>query len=365
MAQKTTEDFRIVAGSYERILYGIDGYWSGDSITLQPVFIFPAHIGCIKCVGVGGQFLASGSTDEFIKLYDLKRRKELGHLNQQQGTITSLRFYGKSHMLSGSEDGTVCIWRTKDWECLKTMKGHKGRVNSISVHPSGKLALSVSNDRTLRMWNLLNGHKGTATKLGREGEVIEWNKDGQQYAILYAREIEVYNAADAEAVQKFENRSRFTSMKYYQHAGEDYIIAGSEDRVIRIYSVSSGELLASLKGHSSRIKDLTIIESLKSQSDAASIPLIISISSDGMMKVWNLSEILKGVQEKIDVFSSIGEYNAQVRLTCVDAVLGYKYKPISKKEELNQSNDEEEGSEAEEENSDEEAEEEEEEEEEE
>ncbi|KAK9766846.1 Protein mak11 [Basidiobolus ranarum] len=348
MAQKTTEDFRIVAGSYERILYGIDGYWSGDSVTLQPVFIFPAHIGCIKCVGIGGQFMASGSTDEFIKLYDLRRRKELGHLNQQQGTITSIKFYGKSHMLSGSEDGTVCIWRTKDWECLTTMKGHKGRVNSVSVHPSGRLALSVSSDRTLRIWNLLSGHKGTATKLGREGEVIEWNKDGQQYAILFTREIEIYNASDAEVVQTIEARSKFTSMKYYQHSGEDYLITGSEDRVIRIYSVASGELLASLKGHPNRIKDITIIESLKSPSDEETIPLIISISSDGTIKVWNLSEILKGIKENVEEFSCIGEYNAQVRLTCVDAVLGYKYKAaraknvVSKKEESNGEEEEEE-----------------------
>lgn len=29
------------------------------------------------------------------------------------------------------------------WECLKTMEGHKGEVNAVSVHPSGSAALSV------------------------------------------------------------------------------------------------------------------------------------------------------------------------------------------------------------------------------
>ncbi|CAG8808042.1 11563_t:CDS:1, partial [Racocetra fulgida] len=57
-------------------------------------------------------------------------------------------FYNKTHMISGSEDGTVCIWRTKDWESLKVLKGHKGRVNSVDIHPSGKIALSVSSDKT-------------------------------------------------------------------------------------------------------------------------------------------------------------------------------------------------------------------------
>jgi len=36
-------------------------------LKLDPIFAFPAHIGCIKTVSVGGKFLASGSTDEVIK----------------------------------------------------------------------------------------------------------------------------------------------------------------------------------------------------------------------------------------------------------------------------------------------------------
>lgn len=97
----------------------------------------------------------------------MRKRKELGSLLQHEGSITTIQFFNKTHMFSGSEDGTICIWRTKDWECLKTLKGHKGRVNSLAVHPSGKIALSVSNDKTVRLWNLLAGQKASVNKLGR------------------------------------------------------------------------------------------------------------------------------------------------------------------------------------------------------
>ena len=63
--------------------------------------------------------------------------------------------------------GTICIWRTKDWECLKILKGHKGRVNSLAIHPSGKIALSVSIDKTVHLWNLLTGQKANVNKLGK------------------------------------------------------------------------------------------------------------------------------------------------------------------------------------------------------
>ncbi|KAJ2464825.1 60s ribosome biogenesis protein mak11, partial [Coemansia sp. RSA 2320] len=132
--------FLVSAGTYERILYGIEGRFVGDQLTLNPQFIFPAHIGCIKAVSVGGRYLASGSTDEVVKLYDLKKRVELGSLHEHKGSITALQFHGHSHLLSASEDGAICIFRTKDWEPLKVLKGHKGSVTSMAIHPSGKLA---------------------------------------------------------------------------------------------------------------------------------------------------------------------------------------------------------------------------------
>lgn len=41
------------------------------------------------------------------------------------GTITCLEFYGSSHLLSGGEDGLLCVWNTKKWQCLKSIKAHK------------------------------------------------------------------------------------------------------------------------------------------------------------------------------------------------------------------------------------------------
>jgi len=101
-----------------------------------------------------------------FRIYDLKKRKDLGSLVQHNGAITALQFYSKNHLLSASEDGTICIWRTRDWECMAMMKGHKGPVNGLCVHPTGKIAISVGKDRALRLWNLMTGRKASANKLG-------------------------------------------------------------------------------------------------------------------------------------------------------------------------------------------------------
>lgn len=86
--------FKVVVGSYEKLLYGLEGTVSVDSseysFDLKPIFIFPAHVSCIKTVAAspqGGKWLATGSADEIVKVWDLRRRKEIGGLMQHQGTF--------------------------------------------------------------------------------------------------------------------------------------------------------------------------------------------------------------------------------------------------------------------------------------
>ena len=62
-------------------------------------------------------------------------------------------------LLSGSEDGKIIIWRTKDWETFGILKGHTGKINDLAIHPSGRVAILVSQDQTIRLWNLMTAKK--------------------------------------------------------------------------------------------------------------------------------------------------------------------------------------------------------------
>ncbi|KAG6850676.1 hypothetical protein H0H93_010404 [Arthromyces matolae] len=145
-------------------------------MSLKPIFIFPAHVSCIKAVAAspeGGKWLATGSSDEIIKVWDLRRRKEIGGLMHHEGSITTLTFPSRSHLLSSSEDGTLCLFRARDWTVLRSLKGHKGRVNSVAVHPSGKVALSVGRDAMLRMWDLMRGRGVGSVKIGKASKPLK------------------------------------------------------------------------------------------------------------------------------------------------------------------------------------------------
>jgi WD40 repeat protein len=59
-----------------------------------------------------GELMVSGGVDEHIRMYNMRRRAEVGELLYHKGTISRLVFIGSSHLLSASEDGTICIWRS-------------------------------------------------------------------------------------------------------------------------------------------------------------------------------------------------------------------------------------------------------------
>ena len=48
-----------------------------------------------------------------------------------EGTVTCMEFYKSTHLLTGSEDHAVCIWRVHDWALLHVLGGHKGAVTSL------------------------------------------------------------------------------------------------------------------------------------------------------------------------------------------------------------------------------------------
>ena len=76
---------------------------------------------------------------------------------------------------------------------LRQLRGHKGRVNNVAVHPTGKLALSVGKDRTLRMWDLMRGKASASVKLGKEGEIVRWSTKGDKFIVQSGSIIDIYS----------------------------------------------------------------------------------------------------------------------------------------------------------------------------
>ncbi|KAK2761089.1 nuclear distribution protein pac-1a [Colletotrichum kahawae] len=56
-------------------------------------------------------------------------------------------------MATGSRDKAIRLWDARG-NCIKTLAGHDNWVRALVFHPGGKYLLSVSDDKTLRCWDL-------------------------------------------------------------------------------------------------------------------------------------------------------------------------------------------------------------------
>jgi WD40 repeat protein len=61
------------------------------------------------------------------------------------------------HAVSGSNDRTLRIWDLESGQALRTLEGHTDGVSAVEVTPDGRHAVSGSSDQTLRIWDLDGG----------------------------------------------------------------------------------------------------------------------------------------------------------------------------------------------------------------
>jgi hypothetical protein len=82
------------------------------------------------------------------------RRILSGHM----GTVGGCALSGDGRLaLSASEDHTLRVWEVASGECRAVLAGHTGGVGGCALSGDGRLALSASNDRTLRVWEVASG----------------------------------------------------------------------------------------------------------------------------------------------------------------------------------------------------------------
>jgi WD40 repeat protein len=119
--------------------------------------------------------------------------------------------------LSGSADRTLKIWQPDEGRCLHTLEGDMGGVTAVTLSGDGRLALSGSTDATLKLWDV------------RTGECLRsWRED---LDVLTS----VSWSADARLA-----------------------VSASVDGTVHLWNVSAGRLLRVLRGHTGPVHSVAL-----------------------------------------------------------------------------------------------------------
>lgn len=287
----------------------------------------------------------SGSNDEHIRIYDLQKRKELGTLLAHQGSITALRFSNitkekqeegseekvtaSKWLLSASEDNKIIIWRVRDWENFGTLKGHTARINDLDIHPSNRIAVSVSEDHSIRLWNLMTVKKAAVLKLrgyNQNAQFVRWlGQDGEFFAAALLNKVVIFKTSTAKAQSEIDlGRLSIMHIETQTVGEKEYLVVGLSNGRVNFYDTKplfeedakDFEPEFDLLGHTNRVKDFKFYSNEYGT-------YLVTIGSDGKVVVWNPE-----TKEQLAV------YDAGERLNCLALCdeATEKYDTIKKRE---------------------------------
>jgi WD40 repeat protein len=101
---------------------------------------------------LGDGRLASGSSDNTIRLWDPASGACERVFEGHQDWVSALAVLGDGRLASGSGDNTIRLWDPASGACERVIEGHQGPVWALAVLGDGRLA-SGSGDNTIRLWD--------------------------------------------------------------------------------------------------------------------------------------------------------------------------------------------------------------------
>lgn len=216
---------------------------------LDLIDILHKHNGMVRCVAFtpDGQMLATGGDDRKILFWDLMQRQVAIALSLDDTAAHALAFSPDGQTLVTGSYRKIKVWRISRQEWLTTFEpqllhsftGHSHIVRSLAVSADGKILVSGSRDKTIKIWHLETGELMHTLKGHRDGV----------YAIALSPHGQI-------------------------------LASGSVDKTIKLWHLETGELLGTFIGHTNTVTALAF---------TASGEILVSGSLDKTIKIWQKS----------------------------------------------------------------------------
>lgn len=246
--------------------------------------VFSETFSAMYCVAfsLDGQFLAGGSVNGEVGVWQVARWKQIMTLSGHLGWVWSVAFRPDgTRLASGGEDRFLRIWEVSSGRCLATLQGHTAGIRSVAFSPDGARLASSSDDGTVKLWEVSTG-QCLATLQGHAlwSTSVSFSPDRSRLAAgSHDRTVKLWEVSTGKCLQTLRGHTNWVDSVAFSLDGT-LLASGNHDRTVRVWEVSTGKCLKILQGHTDGVLSVAF------SPDGATLA---SGGHEGTVRVWEVS----------------------------------------------------------------------------
>ena len=189
--------------------------------------------------------MASGSSDNTIKIWDLTNKIMYKQLYGHSSSVTCMTKLDENLFASGANDNSVRIWNYITGSEIHILTGHSRPIKSLVYLPNYNILASGTiavNNNALKMWNVTSGslintfNEGRGVNalisLGREKKLFVAGLDGLRTA---PQRIKIYDALAQSLNFTSDEHTEYVSV-LAQLDEDNLFVSGGWDKYLKIWN---------------------------------------------------------------------------------------------------------------------------------